>query len=77
MAKKKLNNLKIEELVTLLDACKMLWDKYNTTITIGWLSDTEHPNFLETKGVLQRHIGEIEQTIEKKIEEGIEWQVTE
>ena len=77
MAKKKLDNLKIEELVTLLDACKMLWDKYNTTITIGWLSDTEHPNLLETKGILQRHIGEIENTIEKKIEDGIEWQVTE
>ena len=77
MAKKKLNNLKIEELVTLLEACKMLWDKYNTNMTIGWLSDTGHPNFLETKGVLQRHIGEIEKTIEKKIEEGIEWQVTE
>ena len=77
MAKKQLNNYKIEELVTLLDACKMLWDKYNTTITIGWLSDTEHPNLLETKGVLQRHIGEIENTIEKKIEDGIEWQVTE
>ena len=77
MAKKKLNNLKIEELVTLLDACKMLWDKYNTTITIGWLSDTEHPNLLETKGILQRHIGEIENTSEKKIEDGIEWQVTE
>ena len=66
MAKKKLNNLKIEELVTLLDACKMLWDKYNTTITIGWLSDTEHPNLLETKGILQRHIGEIEKLSRKK-----------
>ena len=77
MAKKKLNNLKIEELVTLLDACKMLWDKYNTNMTIGWLSDTEHPNLSENKGVLQRHTAQIEKTIEQKIEEGIEWQVTE
>ena len=77
MAKRKLNNLKLEELVTLLDACKMLWDKDNTNITIGWLSDTEHPNLLETKGILQRHKKKKKKTIEKKIEEGIEWQVTE
>ena len=49
MAKKKLNNLKIEELVTLLDACKMLWDKYNTNMTIGWLQTLSIQTFWKLK----------------------------
>ena len=74
MAKKRLGDLKIDELLAWRNACQVLLDECNTSMVIEYSSNEDIPyDLIGTKGKLQQHIGDIDNIIENKLEDEIDW----